>query len=221
MAAGNLNEIWTRFQPPQEGRAGLQSGCMQSSQKPQEIVLSDENLLAEIRQGSRTALAVLVERHHSPLLGYLYRMTGGNRLLAEDLVQESFLRVLRGVGQFRPGQAFKPWLYAIASNLVRDHYKSADQRRTEALLEESGIYGAAPGGPEEALENAENARQVAVVLQRLPAHQLEVVVLRYYQDLSLAEIAEALDIPIGTVKSRLSLGLQTLKRWMYREETGQ
>src|SRR5215510_8147671 len=85
---------------------------------------SDEQVMAAAVAGDQMAFATLVTRHHAPLLGYLYRLTGGDRPLAEDLVQETFLRVLRQ-RTCQAGHPFKPWLYAIATNLARDHFKSA------------------------------------------------------------------------------------------------
>ena len=85
---------------------------------------SDEQLMAAVMAGDQVALAALVTRHHAPLLGYLYRLVGGDRPLAEDLVQETLLHVLRQ-RTFRSGRPFKPWLYTIATNLARDYFKSA------------------------------------------------------------------------------------------------
>src|SRR5579875_1676794 len=84
--------------------------------------------MAAILAGDQAALAVLVTRHHAPLLGYLYRLVGGDRPLAEDLVQETLLHVLQQ--RAYPAQRlFKPWLYTIATNLARDHFKSAAVRK--------------------------------------------------------------------------------------------
>jgi RNA polymerase sigma-70 factor, ECF subfamily len=170
--------------------------------------LTDEQLALGLQHGDPDCLAPLVERHHSLLLGYVYRMCGGDRALAADMVQESFLRLLRRIGSYRHPRPFKPWLYAIAVNLVRDHFKSADARRTDSM---SDSFDAPSGSAlDESLLAADDARRVAVALSGLPSHQRETVVLRYYQDLSLIEIGQALDIPVGTVKSRLSLGLKRL-----------
>ena len=171
---------------------------------------TDEELALGVQRGSADDLAALVERHHGPLLGYLYRMTGGDRPLAEDLVQETFLRVLRSIGQYQHPRPFKPWLYAIATNLARDHYKRAETRYTVG----EGNEGLARGQavlPEARVLAEEEAERVAAAVTALPAGQREAVVLRYYQSLSLAEIAEALGVPLGTVKSRLHLGLRRLR----------
>jgi RNA polymerase sigma-70 factor (ECF subfamily) len=179
-------------------------------------VISDEDLAQGIQRGKRGDLSLLVERHHSPLLGFLYRMTGGNHALAEDLVQETFLRVLRGIGQYRYPRPFKPWLYSIATNLALDHYKLAEMRHTISMPERT--LEIESDAPEDPLLMDIEAQQVAAAITDLPAHQREAVVLRYYQELSLAEIAEILNVPIGTVKSRLSLGLKQLRERILERE---
>lgn len=178
---------------------------LQPVAQPGDSILPDEQLALSLQHGQTEALSALVQRHHGPLLGYLYRLCGADRALAEDLVQETFLRVIRNLNQYRHPRPFKPWLYAIATNLARDHYKSADTRRTDVLDEGESIALATD------LSVGEDARPIAQALAQIPVGQREVVILRYYQDLSLNEIAEALRIPVGTVKSRLSLGLGRLR----------
>ncbi len=178
---------------------------------------TDEDLALGIKQGDGDSLRLLVERHHSPLLGFLYRMTGGDRALAEDMVQEAFLRVLRTIGQYQHPRPFKPWLYAIATNLIRDHYRRSETRHTVAASEQALRQIEAPGAVEDGLQEEDEAREIAAALLALPDLQREVVVLRYYQELSLAEIAALLDIPVGTVKSRLSIGLHRLREVLEKE----
>ena len=179
---------------------------------------TDEQLAHQIQQGEAQALTALVERHHGALLGYLYRLTGGHRPLAEDLTQETFLRVLRRIVQYQYPRPFKPWLYAIATNLARDHYKQAEQRYATAALDLAELlpdhHAPAPG---ETFTKQLEAQQVVKALSTLPPPQRETIVLRYYQDLTLEDIAATLHIPVGTVKSRLSLGLKRLKT-MLRDE---
>src|SRR5262245_31932976 len=129
----------------------------------------DEALMEAVMDGDGAALAVLVERHHSPLLGYLYRLVGGDRPLAEDLCQETFARLLRQ-HNYQVGRPFKPWLYAIATNLARDHHKSTAGCRAlpqaghdETLLT---LLDTAPGPEEQALA-AERGREVAAALARI------------------------------------------------------
>ena len=175
--------------------------------------LSDEQVMAAVTAGDQDALAALVARHHGSLLGYLYRLTGGDRPLAEDLVQETFLRVLQPC-IYQAGRPFKSWFYAIATNLVRDHFKSAAvrQRWQQADHEETllHLYDCTPG-PEERALAAEQGGEVAAALAQLGEEHRIVLLLRFYQGLSLNEIAETLQIPLGTVKSRLSVGTHRLR----------
>lgn len=189
-------------------------------------MITDEQLALRLQRGDRGALNGLVERHYDPLLGYLYRMVGGDRALAEDLAQETFLRALRSIAQYRRDLRFKPWLYAIATNLARNHYNRADTRYTQSDADGE------PDAPSE-IERArfdmdaldadllalDEVRQVLAALAALPVHQREVVALYYYQSLSLQEIADALHIPLGTVKSRLSLAVRRLREMMKEMDT--
>ena len=173
---------------------------------------SDEQLMAAVMAGDHVALATLVTRHHGQLLGYLYRLVGGDRPLAEDLVQETLLHVLRQ-RTCQSDRPFKPWLYTIATNLARDYFKSAAVRQRwrggdeeEALLQ---LYDSAPG-PEERALVAEQGSEVRAALAQLREEFRIVLLLRFYQGFSLQEIAETLQIPLGTVKSRLSVGVHRL-----------
>src|SRR5579884_2706822 len=176
--------------------------------------VTDEQLIASVMAGDQAALAALVTRHHAPLFGYLYHLTAGrsgvsgDRQLAEDLVQETFLHVLR-LPAYPADRPFKPWLYTIATNLARDHFKSAAVSRAlhqrepdETLL---ALCDPAPG-PEERALAAEQGADVAAAFARLGEEYRAALLLRFYQGLSLQEIADALHVPLGTVKSRLSVG---------------
>jgi RNA polymerase sigma-70 factor (ECF subfamily) len=175
--------------------------------------LNDEQLMEKVMSGDENALGLLVERHHSPLLGYLYRLNNGDRALTEDLVQEAFLRIL-GRASYQPGRPFKPWLYAIATNLARDYYKSAARRYSVTASAEderlSSVLDNGPG-PEELVLSAEKGSEVAAALGQLGPEYRAALLLRFYNGLSLQEIAQTLDIPLGTVKSRLSVGTHRLR----------
>jgi len=179
---------------------------------------SDEDLALGIQQGQTDALITLVERHYQGLLGYLYRLTNGNRPLSEDMAQETFLRALRGIGGYAYPRAFKPWLYAIATNLTRNYFSRADTRYTSTVEDEVlGSIAAQRPSPEESLEDDDEVRELLEALRVLPDEQREIILLRYYEELSLADIAETLDIPLGTVKSRLRLALNRMRVTMEQE----
>jgi RNA polymerase sigma-70 factor (ECF subfamily) len=173
--------------------------------------LSDEQLMAAALAGEMPALAALVERHQQPLTGYLDRLVGPDWALAHDLVQESFLRVLRQQAE-RDGRPFKPWLYAVATNLARDHFKSAAVRRATRLSDDQyARFADRAAGPEECALAAERRSDITAALARLTPEYRAALVLRFYNGMSLQEIADTLDVPLGTVKSRLSVGLRRLR----------
>ena len=180
------------------------------------MAASDEQLAQGLQQGDRATLTALVERHYDSLMGYLYRMARGDRALAQDLAQETFLRALRGIGGYQYPRPFKPWLYAIATNLARNYYTSADMRHTESADDDADY--ASDDAPDGALLEREEARTVIAALDTLPDHQREVIVLSFYQSLSLQAIADTLDIPLGTVKSRLSIGVKRLRERMEAQD---
>lgn len=198
----------------------LAGSSLRQSSAGETAVISDEQLALGVQQGRVDALTRLVERYHDPIFAYLYRFTGGNRPLAEDLVQETFLRVMQRIGQYRHPRPFKPWCYAIATNLARDHVKSADRRLTDSAV--PAQMAALPTGqpsPGAIVQQRDEAAQIAAALFKLPPAHREAIILRYYQDLSHREMAAILDVPIGTVKSRLSNGLQQLKAALAEELT--
>lgn len=172
---------------------------------------TDEDLARGVQRGDADDLRWLVERHHALLVGFLYRMTAGDRPLAEDLTQETFLRMLRSIHQYQHPRPFKPWLYAIAVNLVRDYYGQAEMRHTESIPEQILLPQTGSLAPERLLVQEDERVQVQTAVSHLPPLQRAVVLLRYREGLSLADIAAALDIPVGTVKSRLSLALRMLR----------
>jgi RNA polymerase sigma-70 factor, ECF subfamily len=180
--------------------------------------LNDEDIALSIQQGNSEALAYLVERHHSRLVGYLYLMLGGDRPQAEDFAQEAFLKVVQAIAKYTYPRPFKPWLYAIAVNLVRNYHARAERRQTsmdgigfEKMPDEAD-------GVEDDISHRGDINQMLMLLGSLPAAQREAILLRYVECLPLADIAELLDVPIGTVKSRVSIGLSMLRTLMQKDD---
>lgn len=169
---------------------------------------SDEELVGRLAGGSEAALAELLHRYERPLLHFLWRQTGGREV--EDLYQETWLRILRAADRFDRRKKFSTWMFQIAVNLCRDQ-----QRRRGA--EPSDQITAAESSPAASIEARVDA---ARLLDRLPEAQREVLVLRYYLDLSEEEIATIADCPRGTVKSRLHNALAKLSRLVREEESG-
>ncbi len=178
---------------------------------------SDETLLARLRAGDEEALPILVERYRQPLFGYLHRMLGC-AAEAEDVFQETFLRVVKHRERFDPSRRVRPWLYSIASNLVKNVYRSRGYRERTSL--DRGDADSGPGlrasleslslAPEDEASNAERAERVREAVARLTPVSRDALMLFYYQGLPYEEIAETLEVPLGTVKSRIHNALSKL-----------
>jgi RNA polymerase sigma-70 factor (ECF subfamily) len=174
---------------------------------------SDETLAAGVQQGNQASMQALVERYYEPLLRFSFWLSGGNQAQAEDMVQETFLRMMRGIGGYDPARPFKPWLYAIAEHIAFNQVQQAKARPLLDLPDETAYPDHFPQ-PEEQAERGEARQFVVTELGQLPLRQREVIELFYYEDLPQKEIAEILGIPLGTVKSRLSFGLKQLRARM-------
>lgn len=172
---------------------------------------SDEDLFFQVQQGDVDALGILARRHQGRLYRLACRLVK-DRQAAEDLVQETFLRLLRAARRYRYPEPFLPWLYTIITNLSRDFLKRAYRQR-EVPTETGGVPVAAEAeaGPGEVVERrAEYHRLVQALLRLSPKHR-EVLTLHFYEQLTLREIARVCGIPLGTVKSRLSWALRRLR----------
>ena len=179
---------------------------------------TDEELLAEFQQGDAGAFERLLRRHRSPLYTFFVRMLG-DRARAEDLAQETFLRIVRGAAAWEHRARFQTWLYTIARNLCVDTLRRERFRRAESLDAQEGEEGplvdAVPSGSAGPDRQAESAR-LRPLLQRalvaLPAEQREVFVLREQAGLSFKEIAGLVEANENTVKSRMRYALLGLRK---------
>jgi RNA polymerase sigma-70 factor (ECF subfamily) len=154
---------------------------------------SDEELIAAVAAGDEDALALLYRRWERPLHALLARYTGGRDV--DDLVQETWMRVVRAAGRFDRGRRFSTWLFAIALNLARDW-----RRRPPAEPVEPRETMAVAADGQARVDAGLDAMRL---LAALPEAQRAVVVLRHFHDLGEEDVAEILGIPRGTVKSRL------------------
>jgi RNA polymerase sigma-70 factor, ECF subfamily len=180
---------------------------------------SDEGLVERARHGDEVAFALLVRRYERPLFNYLRRMTR-SAADAEDLFQETFVRVHRHLDRFRAGAPFKPWLYRIATNRCKDHLKYMARRRHDSLDAPIGDEGSSGtlrdlvastgAGPDAEARAGELAERIEEAVARLPLKQRSVFLMARYEGLAYAEIAETLRIPIGTVKSRMHKAVKAL-----------
>jgi len=174
---------------------------------------SDEELVEACRAGETSAFDILVARWQDKIRGAAYRVLGSEDE-ARDVAQEAFLKAYRGLVAFKQEARFSSWLYQIALNLCRDRLRRRKTRATVSLEEAEAVGPAiAEAGPGalERLQQLDLARAVQRAIEALPDEQREVVVLKEYQGLTFLEIAQALEVPVSTVKTRLYRGLGQLR----------
>jgi RNA polymerase sigma-70 factor (ECF subfamily) len=163
-------------------------------------------LITKAQQGDRHAFGELVRCHREGVVNVVYRMCGDVHL-AEDAAQEAFIRAWRGLGRYQPRSPFRNWLYRIATNVALD----ALRRERETVDIDRLSVVASELGPEAAVEGEERGERVQRAVLALPPASRAVLVLREYEGLSYQEIAETLDIPVGTVMSRLNYARNRLR----------
>ena len=180
---------------------------------------SDEELVEACRAGETSAFDVLVGRWEDKIRGAAWRVLGSDEE-ARDVAQEAFLKAYRGLDAFKREARFSSWLYQIALNLCRDRLRRRRTRASVSLeeLEEAGpvLVEPRPGAHELALRN-DLASVVRRAVAALPEEQREVVILKEYEGLTFLEIAQALDVPVSTVKTRLYRGLGQMRVRLERE----
>jgi RNA polymerase sigma-70 factor (ECF subfamily) len=164
----------------------------------------ETELMLRAKSGDRAAFEELYRLYQRPLVNYLYRLCW-NRALAEDLLQEAFLRLWRAVPGYEPTAKVSTYIFRIAHNL----FINEAARRRETALE--GADQELRNEPASDLARREVQSVVKRAIEALPEGEREVLLLSEYQGFKYAEIAEVLGIPVGTVKSRMFSAVQRLK----------
>ena len=172
----------------------------------------DDTLLIErFQRGDRAAMDALIAKHQARAYQYAFRLTKDVEE-ASDVVAEAFVRVYRAIGNFKGESQFTTWLYRILTNCYLDMRKKQSNRRTTSIHEaqhmgdgdvQLQIEDTGPS-PHELAESTERWDLISKAVQQLPEYQKAMILMYHTEHLSYEEIAEALDLPIGTVKSRLN-----------------
>ena len=166
-----------------------------------------------LRRRDPDLLDCLIEQYQHRLLRYLVYLSG-NRELAEDLFQETWIRVLERGHQYDGKHEFSTWLYAVARNLTIDYLRKKSPLSLDGLLQDEEHARLEPADTQpmawEVVQQHEQAEQVSAALVSIPAEYRETVVLRFQEGLALDEIAAVTGVRLGTVKSRLYRGLNML-----------
>ncbi|HMD02693.1 MAG TPA: sigma-70 family RNA polymerase sigma factor [Candidatus Baltobacteraceae bacterium] len=171
-----------------------------------DVERQDEALVSAARAGSSEAFDELVDRYRAPVVRLAYRLTRDPDE-AKDIAQDAFLRAYRRLGSFHPDRPFARWLFVIARNASLD----AIRRRRRAAALPAGDALPLELGPEEHVLRNDEAVRVHEAMDALPAHYRSVLEMYYVSGLRYREIAEALGIPLGTVKTYLSRAKRRLR----------
>ena len=174
----------------------------------------DRDDAVRLRRGDLGGLTGLMERHQGRLFRYLARLLG-DETVAEDVFQQSWIRVSERISRYDSSRPFAPWLLALAHNLAVDQLRRHQPESLEDAEETAasdGLEGRAVGEPFARLLARERGERLAAAVAGLDAAEREVLALRFEQDLTLGEMASVLGVPLPTAKARLYRALSRLRR---------
>ena len=185
--------------------------------KPLRDTLTDEDLIRMVRDGDADAFDVLFVRHHIGVYNFAYTMLG-NTQAAEDILQECFVRLFTYATSIDTDRPLKPWLYRVTVNLSYDWSSERIAQPLDEILDWiSKLAGAFPA-PDHKAEEQETMKMVRDVVAQLPPLHRAVVVLFYMENLSIDEVSQVLDLPAGTVKSRLHYARGRLRKMLTQRQ---
>lgn len=171
--------------------------------------LSDNSLMIAVRDGEVERLGLLFERYKRPLYGFFYGMNR-NQELSEDLVQNTFFRILKYRHLFRGDGDFRTWMFHIARNVSHDHFRKDKFRHKESVDDWQNRLGHDENKSTE-MQLADESYMLSIAMDRLPEDKREILLLSKYQDKKYKEIGELLGCSEGAVKVKVFRALQELK----------
>ncbi len=173
------------------------------------VVSGEQALIKKVKKGDLDAYGPIIQDYQSSVFNVCCRILG-NRQEAEDLTQEAFLRAYHQISRYDLNRPFGPWMRTLAANLCYNHLKRARLNRVPLEDEKDTIKDDSKYGPEGALEINQEHQVLYQAIWKLPDTQRMVLELRHFQGLSYQEMAEALNLPLNTVRSHLYRGRQKL-----------
>lgn len=171
----------------------------------------DAELVQAFAGGSEQAFKELVRHYEATLYRFVWRQVR-NHAVAADLCQEIFVKVFLKAGSFRGESSFRTWLYQIAINQCRNHFRSRGRERLEDVEIETLPLADRPAS--DAAEAAQEVRRMRAAVEALPPKQRDTLELRFYQDCTFAEIAEIMSCPVGTAKANYHHAITSLRKRM-------
>lgn len=180
--------------------------------------------ILQLQRGDKDAFGALLARYQNRLYRYLLRIVR-DQATAEDLFQQTWLRVIEKIRRYDSRRSFEAWLFSVARNLAIDYLrryrpKSLEEPLPGGVLIRDRISADAPDALERAMR-LQQATHVLAALEEQPAVYREVLSLRFEEEMKLEEIAEVLDVPLSTVKTRLRRGLERMRESLVRPAPGE
>jgi RNA polymerase sigma factor (sigma-70 family) len=182
-----------------------------------ENLVNDQELVQAYIKGDQSAIEILINRHRSKVYTYIL-LTIKNQQLAEDLFQETFIKVIQSLrgGKYRDNGRFLSWVIRIAHNLIIDHFRKEKQMNSVSNDDsEVDLFNSkklSDSNIEELIVNSQIKAEIRTLINELPDDQREVVLLRHYGELSFKEIAEQTDVSINTALGRMRYALINLRK---------
>lgn len=173
-------------------------------------ILSDEVLMERIIQRDKVAFSELYDRYSGRMMAYFMRMLWNDREKAEDFLQDLFMKIARQPELFDTTRVFKPWVYAVANNLCKMEYRKTSKRATSVSLDKAPEIADNSQKISEQVDKRAFARKLKEVLETIKEPHKSTFMLRYFDELSLKEIAQIHDCSEGTVKSRIFYTLRNI-----------
>ena len=174
--------------------------------------MEDKELIYKIQHGEKELLEVLIQNYYDDIYRLCYYKTG-NASISYDLTQETFLKLIKYIGNYRDKGKFKSYLITIAMNVCNTYF---DENKVE--LEELDGNQTYKGNDSNELSKIEQKNSIDKALRVLPEKQKEVIILKYYEDLKIKDISKILDEKVPTIKSRLKQGIEKLSRYLGKED---
>ena len=190
---------------------------------PEKVQYSDKELILRFQKGDELAYVELVNRYRDRLMNFVYRYVG-TREEAEDIVQDTFVKLFQKKDYYRPISEFSTWIFTIASNLAKTELRKRKRRKVSYLsqigMEEKDFDIPVEDTTDEEMVGEFTESQIQDAIQSLQLHFRTALILRDIEELSYEEISKILDVPLGTIKSRINrarLQLQEMLKQVHKD----
>lgn len=166
--------------------------------------MEEQLLIKKVQNGDSEAINILISEYYQSIFAFFYKNTS-NYHQSKDLTQEVFIKMMAGISRYSPKTPFKNWLFTIASNHLKNYYRTLSRRPVCVEISEEHI------AVDNKIENIAIESDIKAALSSLPSEQKEAIILRYYHDFSIKDISKITGAKETTVKARIRYGLEKLK----------